>query len=131
MAFCDTARLGRWEGLLWCFFMLSHKDSTYKCKRLRRHWFDPRAKKILWRRKWQPIPVEWSHGQRSLVGYSPGGHKELDTTEKQSMHTLLHVGDGSQSSPLGFWWHEWGLVHSSQWDLFKRRAFIIWKFLSC
>ena len=22
-----------------------------------------------------------SHGQRSLVGYSPWGHKELDTTE--------------------------------------------------
>ena len=22
-----------------------------------------------------------SHGQRSLVGYSPGGHKEWDTTE--------------------------------------------------
>ena len=36
------------------------------------------------RRKWQPTPVflpEKSHGQRSLVGYSPWGHKELDTTE--------------------------------------------------
>ena len=32
----------------------------------------------------QPTPVflpgEY-HGQRSLVGYSPGGHKESDTTE--------------------------------------------------
>ena len=30
-------------------------------------------------RKWQPIPVflpEESHGQRSLVGYSPSGRKE-------------------------------------------------------
>ena len=29
--------------------------------------------------KWQPIPVFWpgkSHGQKSLVGYSPWGHKE-------------------------------------------------------
>ena len=29
-------------------------------------------------------PVFWpgeSHGQRSLVGYSPWGHKELDVTE--------------------------------------------------
>jgi len=37
-----------------------------------------------WRRKWQPSPVfllgEF-HGQRSLVGYSPWGRKELDTTE--------------------------------------------------
>ena len=37
-----------------------------------------------WRRKWQPTPVRLpgkSHGWRSLVGYSPRGHKELDTTE--------------------------------------------------
>ena len=35
-------------------------------------------------RKWQPTPVLLpgeSHGQRSLVGYSPEGQKELDTTE--------------------------------------------------
>ena len=34
--------------------------------------------KIPWRRKWQPTPVflpEESHGQRSLAGYSPWGHK--------------------------------------------------------
>ena len=46
--------------------------------------FDPWVGKIPWRRKWQPTPVflpEKSHGQRSLVGYSPWGHKELDTTE--------------------------------------------------
>ena len=39
--------------------------------------------KISWRRKWQPIPVFLpgkSHGQRSLVGYSPWGHKESDMT---------------------------------------------------
>ena len=37
------------------------------------------------RRKWQPtavfLPGE-SHGRRSLVGYSPRGHKESDTTER-------------------------------------------------
>jgi len=36
------------------------------------------------RRKWQPIPVFLpgnSHEQRSLMNYSPYGHKELDTTE--------------------------------------------------
>ena len=41
-------------------------------------------KKIPWRRAWQPTPVFLpgeSHGQRSLAGYSPQGHKELDTTE--------------------------------------------------
>ena len=40
--------------------------------------------KISWRRKWQPTPVFLlgkSHGQKSLEGCSPWGHKELDTTE--------------------------------------------------
>ena len=34
---------------------------------------------------WQPTPVFLpgeSHGERSLVGYSPWDHKELDTTER-------------------------------------------------
>ena len=34
-----------------------------------------------------------SHGQRSLVGYSPWGRKELDMTEQLDFHFLL-----SQSS---------------------------------
>ena len=37
------------------------------------------------RRKWQPTAVFLpgkSHGQKSLVGYDPWGHKELDTTEQ-------------------------------------------------
>ena len=41
--------------------------------------------KILWRGKWQPTPVLLlgkSHGQRSMVGYSPQGRKESDTTEQ-------------------------------------------------
>ena len=38
-----------------------------------------------WRRKWQPTPVFFPgkfHGWRSLVGYSPWGRKESDTTER-------------------------------------------------
>ena len=38
----------------------------------------------IWRRKWQPTPVLLpgkSRGWRSLVGYSPWGRKESDTTE--------------------------------------------------
>jgi len=37
-----------------------------------------------WKRAWQPTPVFLpgeSHGQRSLVGYSPWGFKELDMPE--------------------------------------------------
>ena len=37
-----------------------------------------------WRRKWQPTPVFLpgeSHGQRSLAGHGPWGHRESDMTE--------------------------------------------------
>ena len=45
--------------------------------------FTPLHCSYLWRRKWQPTPVFLpgeSHGQKSLVGYSPWGHKESDMT---------------------------------------------------
>ena len=47
--------------------------------------FDPWVGKIPWRRKRQPTPVFLpgkSHGPWSLVGYSPWGRKESDTTER-------------------------------------------------
>ena len=53
-----------------------------RCKRCE---FDPWVGKIPQRRKWQPTSVFLpgkSHGQRSLVGCSPWGCKELDTTEQ-------------------------------------------------
>jgi len=46
--------------------------------------FDPRVGQIPWRRAWQPTPVFLpgeSPGQRSLVGYSPWGHKVSHLTE--------------------------------------------------
>ena len=48
---------------------LQANAGTYK-----RHVFDPWVRRIPWRRAWQPTPVLLhgeSHGQRSLVGYSP------------------------------------------------------------
>ena len=50
----------------------------------------PESGRFPWRRAWQPIPVFLSgkfHGHRSLVSYSPWGHKELDTTEPAHVHT--------------------------------------------
>ena len=45
--------------------------------------FNPLVRNISWRRECQPtsvfLPGEF-HGQRSLVGYSPWGCKESDTT---------------------------------------------------
>ena len=53
----------------------------------------PGSGRVPWRRKWQPTPVFLpgeSHGQKSLVGYSPRGRKESDTT-KATSHTRTHV----------------------------------------
>ena len=47
-----------------------------------------------WRRKWQSIPVFLpgkSYGWRSLTGYSPRGHKELDSTERLTHTHILSV----------------------------------------
>ena len=70
------------------------------------------------RRKWHPTPVLLpgkSHGWRSLVGCSPWGCKELDTTERLHFHfSLSCIGEGN-GNPLqcsclenprdrGAWW---------------------------
>ena len=60
---------------------------------VRETWFDPWVRKIPWRSKWQPSPVLLpgkSHRRRSLVGYSPWGCKESDTTEQ--LHSLSFYG---------------------------------------
>ena len=54
------------------------------CLKCRRPKFHSWVRKIPWRRGWQPTPVFFpgdSRGQRSLVGYSPWGCKQSDTTE--------------------------------------------------
>ena len=56
-----------------------------------------------WRRKWQPTLVLLpgkSHGRRSLVGYCPWGHKELDTTEQLLFTSLRFIPP--KSWPVGF-----------------------------
>ena len=56
-----------------------------------------------WRRQWQPTPVLLpgkSHGRRSLVGCSPWGREELDTTEGLHFHfSLSCIGEGN-GNPL-------------------------------
>ena len=68
--------------------------------------------------QWQPTPVLLpgkSHGQRSLVGYSPPGGEELDTNERFHFHfSVSCIGEGN-GNPLqcsclenprdgGAWW---------------------------
>ena len=76
----NALRIPRW---------LSGKEPTCQCKRYRRCRFDPWVGKISWRGKWQPTAVFLpgkSRGQRTLVGYSPWGPKEWDTTGTEHEH---------------------------------------------
>ena len=71
-----------------------------------------------WRRQWHPTPVLLpgkSHGQRSLVGCSPWGREELDTTERLHFDISLSCIREGNGNPLqcsclenprdgGAWW---------------------------
>ena len=62
------------------------QNYTCQCRRRERHGFDPWVGKIPSRRAQQPTPVSLpgeSHGQRSLVGYSPWGRQKSRTQLKR------------------------------------------------
>ena len=95
----------------------SGKEPTCQCRTHKRLGLDPWVGKIPWRRARQPtlvfLPGE-SHGQRSLVGYSPYGRKESSRHTQRScsrsypspLHdpfpTLFHLASVSLSLPLTF-----------------------------
>ena len=70
------------------------------------------------RRQWQPTPVLLpgkSHGRRSLIGCSPWGREESDTTEQLHFHFSLSCTREGNGNPLqcsclenprdgGAWW---------------------------
>ena len=72
------------------------KESACQCGRCKRCGFNPWVGKIPWSRKWHPTPellLGNFHGQGSLAGYSPWGHKELDdwVTERAHTHTIYYA----------------------------------------
>ena len=100
----------------------SGKETNCQCRRCTRCRFSPWVGRMPWGRKRQPTLVFLpgkSHGQKSLAGYGPQGHKESEMTEatQHSEHwgaciflnyslwgkgnppTILVVGEGN-SSPL-------------------------------
>ena len=80
----------------------SGKEPACQCRRCRKLWFNPCVRKIPWGRKWKPpsvfLPGEF-HGQRSLAGYSPRGHKGSDMTEWLNMNTHC-ILEGNWASDL-------------------------------
>ena len=97
---------------------LKHFIDKMKMKTLQTNFYLNISSIKLWRRQWHPTPVllpRKSHGWRSLVGCSPWGHKESDTTERLHFHfSLSRIGEGN-GNPLqrsclenprdgGAWW---------------------------
>ena len=118
--------LGRWvkrfNGFIRCFFFFlrSQKNLLFspKCIQFSLLLFCCYVIHVIRRRQWHPTPVLLpgkSHGRRSLVGCSPWGREELDTTEQLHFHfSLSCIGEGN-GNPLqcsclenpregGAWW---------------------------
>ena len=94
------------------------------CLQCRRPGFDPWVRKIPWRREWQPTPVFLpgeSHGQSSLVGYSPWRWEELDRTERLILNTRPTAISPLfyQHSPRGWGAHSWWWQSSWQPGVFS------------
>ena len=115
------------------------KDLPANACQCGRHRFDPWVGKIPWRRKWLPTPVflpEKCCRQRSLMGYSPLGHKGLDTTwqlhneEEKNIWLIFHLLE----LPCSLYQQIFQEIH-----LFKIKTFCLchlglfshWKYVVC
>ena len=70
-----------------------------------REWWVAQFCESTWRRQWHPTPVLLpgkSHGQRSLVGYSPWGCEESDMTERLHFRFSLSCIGGGNGNPLQY-----------------------------
>ena len=92
-----------------------------------------------WGKKWHPTPVflpAESQGWRSLVGCSPWGREDSDTTERLHFHfSLSCIGEGN-GTPLqcfclenprnrGTWWAAfYGVAQSQTWLKWLSSVFI-------
>ena len=82
--------------------------------------FSPWIGKIPWRRRRHPTPVFLpgnSHGQRTLVGYSPWGCKDLDTTEQ--LHVLENIILSEKKTSRESSYHMTSLLSGYKREMFK------------
>ena len=102
----------------------SCKEPACQCRRRKRCRFNPWDTKIPRRRARQPTPVflpRESHGQRSLMGYSPSDRKESDRTERLTLslsghQVLLPSLQGFKPSISQKTQGEWSVLPSSAVD---------------
>ena len=118
--------LQRWQLFVFCTVL-------WTCNNIFQYFSLSGSQTLLWRGQWQPTPVFLpgkSHGQRSLVGGSPWGRQESDTTERLHFHFSLSCIGGGNGNPLqcsclesprdgGAWWAAVSGVTQS-WTRLKR-----------
>ena len=100
-------------GMLISFWKIKKIQKIECFKAFKMKMFLMKGRKIPWRREWPPTPVflpRQSHVQKNLVGYSPCGHKELDTTE---WLTHFHFACFLFSTLFKLGNRSWSLVPSS------------------
>ena len=121
--FSDYFNYQGWLSRCMCFPCgASGKEPACHCRRLKRHRFDPWTRKIPLRRAWQPTLVFLpgkSHGQRSLAGYSPWGHRRVwhwSNSAQLLFLSLHHASPGVSFSFCAWFWsvisHYQRLAHS-------------------
>ena len=88
------------------------EEPTCQCRTHKRLGFNPWVRKTPWRRTWQPTPVFLpgeSHGQRSLVGYSPWGCRVGHNGGNLAQHVSNHsesLLDGRHRARRWGWWNK-------------------------
>ena len=113
------SRQEHWSGVPLPFYInISIQRLTEsKCSVNVKNWYIE-SSQFFWRRQWHPTPVLLlgkSHAQGSLVGCSPWGREESDTTERLHFHFSLSCTGEGNGNPLqgsclenprdgGAWW---------------------------
>ena len=84
----------------------SGKESACQGRRRKTHGFNPWVRKIPWRRKWQSAPIFLPgklHGQRSLEGFSPRGHRVRHDWAHSHIMSIRRKGYPFSVLVLGSW----------------------------
>ena len=122
--------ISAYKGIVQVMWVQSHSSFSISHHRIMINLALSWVGKILWRRKWQPTLVLLpgkSHGWRSLIGYSPWGRKNLDTTEWLHFHFQSIKNPRLSSSTWIQWWKQ-----TRSWtDHFMLGQHLLWDVLLC
>ena len=116
-------------------WIYTHKLST-KCQQHFSCQLFARVCDCHWRKKWHPTPVLLpgkSHGQRSLVGYSPWGRRVRHdwATSLHSLHTLSLEKEMPTHSTILAWRIPWTEEPGRPWFIGLQRVGHAWSDWAC